>query len=124
MHHAVFSGHLPVMKWLFEKDPTLIQKTDNYGHTCMHLASQEGYTPNIEWLHQKDSTLIYKARQDGWSPAHSAAYCGKLEALQWLHQKDPALLRKITTNDRQTVAEAALEMGHHAIAAWVRTQGG
>lgn len=108
---ACREGHVSVLEWLLQKDPTILQKIDDLepklspwddsgtdlmyrGSNLMHEAalgySDDGNTEMLEYLYEMNPSFLQEKNTAGLTPLQAAIFCGALQAADWLWEKDPA----------------------------------
>jgi ankyrin repeat protein len=88
-HIAVRYGHLNIVKYLIQKDESLLTDVDYSGNTILYLAVEKGYLDIVEYLveiHGQDvaqrNDFLYRC-----TPVHIAARYGHLSVLRYLVEK-------------------------------------
>lgn len=93
---AALQGHLNIVEYLIEKDPSLslINQTNNKGNTALILAASRGHLEVVKFLVEKDPSLINKKNSKGRSAFFLAAYNKHVEVAEYLIEKDPSLINQ------------------------------
>ena len=65
MTSAASAGNLELMKFIHEKDSSLISKTQSDGTTILHSATFNSRLEAIKWILEIDPSLISKETDDG-----------------------------------------------------------
>jgi ankyrin repeat protein len=116
--HVAANRSIEAMQWLYDKDPSFIDKVCNDGRTPFHFAAVNGSIEAMQWLYGKDPTFINKVRNDGAISFHFAAANGKIEAMQWLYDKDRTFIDKVC-NDGATPFHFAAANGSIEAMQWL-----
>jgi gamma-glutamyl-gamma-aminobutyrate hydrolase PuuD/uncharacterized protein YjbI with pentapeptide repeats len=56
-HHYAETGDLPALDNLLKAEPALLNATDSYGNTPLHLAATQGNVDMVQYLNHKGSSL-------------------------------------------------------------------
>jgi uncharacterized protein len=117
---AVF-GHLPVVRYLFEKGANVnAAATNGTGYTALTGAVTSGHQEIAAWLLENGADANYRYGP-GYSPLLAAAANGRLEIVKTLLQHGADLHAK--ANDGKTALAIAEERKHSEVAAFLRGQG-
>ncbi|XP_033230457.1 ankyrin repeat domain-containing protein 49-like [Belonocnema kinseyi] len=82
---AAENGILEKVKNLLDKNPSLIEATDNDGYTPLHRACYGNHLDIVEYLLSKNAAIDAQT-QDGWQPLHSACCWNNVECAALLLQ--------------------------------------
>jgi len=75
---AVSSGNMDLIKALLQKEPSLVNVSDNYGNTPLHTAVEKGNIRIVEFLIQNGADVNAKDNE-GRTPAYFAEVRGNYE---------------------------------------------
>ena len=117
---AVF-GHLPVVRYLFEKGADVnAAATNGTGYNALTGAVTGGHQDIATWLLENGANANYRYGP-GYSPLLAAAANGHLEIVKTLLQHGADVHAQ--ANDGKTAVAIAEERKHPEIAAFLRTRG-
>ena len=91
IHCAVIGGELETVKWMVERDATLLTAQVSHGESCLHLAAWEGELEIAKWLVAKDRSLLYLQNSHRIPPIHSSAEWS-FRVFEYLISEDPTQL--------------------------------
>lgn len=92
IHCAAKQGDFDALKWMWEKDPILLEVQVDHGETCLHFAAYNGDLRMARWILEKAPKLLDLPNSHGELPIHEAAQSGHLELIKLFVEKDPTLL--------------------------------
>ena len=84
-HVAVKNDNLSIIKYVLEKDPSLLSKTDNDDYSVLHLAVERGALDIVKYLVEiHDANIIERNRRDlARTAVHTAVQFGHLNMLKY-----------------------------------------
>ncbi len=116
--YAAFRGNLEAVKWLYKKDPSILQTLEQKTNmTVLHLVAMNGQLEVAQWLVSLDPSLIQKTSDTLGTSLHIAVMFGQLEMAQWLVSLDPSLIQK-TSDTLGTPLHIAVMVGQLEMAQW------
>ena len=83
LHFAAMSGKITTMAYLHEEG-ALINVTNSYGNTPLHIAAEHGQLEKVEWLVRRNITLLSRKNNIGATPFILASYTRELETAEKL----------------------------------------
>lgn len=92
--------HFELLRWVIEKDPTVLQQRNKYKRILMHQFVQnqldyEGFSLFL-WLVEQDPSQL-KAKDEGdYCVIHHAFYAGNFQVIKWLLQNDSSCILERT----------------------------
>ncbi|CEM06973.1 unnamed protein product [Vitrella brassicaformis CCMP3155] len=109
---AANKGHVGVMSVMYESKPDVLQQTEQFGNTVMHLAVNRGHVAMVNKLLEWDPKLIDARTPSGETPFMEAARDGHVDVLEALYDK-----RKDLVTQKNILGETALHeaAGHDEI---------
>lgn len=128
IHLAAEIGHLPLLKFLLDKKPTLLNLQDQTGRTPLHFASLKGQVEIVNYLLTKKANIDAVTRlnvflvEPNITPLHYASLGGHTAVVQLLldANANPAIKTHITL---QYPIHIAVEQGNiDVVAAFVTTK--
>lgn len=83
LHEACSKGRLDEVERLLAYGICLVNETDQFGQTALHIASFEGHVDIVKLLIKKMAHLSIQDK-NGWTPLHSASSSGNLQICEIL----------------------------------------
>lgn len=106
------SGHLLAVKYWIDKDPELINKSDDKENTALHLSAQKGHKEIVKYLIENGSNCNAVNREKN-TPLHLAAAYGNLYIIKYLVENGADF--KIKNKTRNTPQRIAYLKGYSLI---------
>lgn len=111
-HEAVRQGDIRRVEDLLDRRPALVNSTNDFLTTPLHIAAAAGDKVMSELLvaHGAD---IHARTRDGWTPLHSAAWRGHYEIARFLLAQGAQV--NATSRDGDTPLHQAAGLGHKEV---------
>ncbi|CEM06972.1 unnamed protein product [Vitrella brassicaformis CCMP3155] len=99
---AANKGHVGVMSVMYESKVDVLQQTDQFGNTAMHLAANRGHVAMVNKLLEWDPKLIDARTPNGITPFIWAAWEGHVDVMEAMYESKPDVLKQTDKVSTQT----------------------
>ncbi|CAG8466770.1 4170_t:CDS:2, partial [Scutellospora calospora] len=87
LHWAALEGHKEIVKYLIEKNDSLVNMINENSETALHEAAWNGHREIVEFLLDHGANINFKNKND-WKPLHIAAISCQIEVFKLLRNKE------------------------------------
>jgi ankyrin repeat protein len=122
IHLAAIQGNIEKIRTILNETPELLNQTDRYGNTPLHLAAYKGHGALVKFLISKEVN-VNKENNFGGTALLLASYAGQAEIVKMLLSSGTDANSSIRSTEDQVLQIASLE-GYRDYSHMYNAQGG
>ena len=113
IHYASKYGQLDVINMLLNKDPSLLNRIDNYGQTPIFLAAAHGHAHIVAYFITENADLNIAINRQGHADHGKTPLIKAIEGMH--HETANVLILKITANQNENAILPFVQTGEQAL---------